>query len=199
MAGRAPRPARPELSEEDRNGLASNRAATLNRLLFPGPTRDLAESRELYGDVSVLPTRSFLYGLRPGIEESVEIEEGKTLLLGMEAIGSPDERGFRTVMCTINGQLRPVSVRDRAVASDVPEHIKADPSNPGHVAAPFDGSVTPLVAVGEIVEAGATVATIEAMKMEASITAPISATVKQVTLDGTRPVEGGDLLLVLEV
>ncbi|MEP6526784.1 MAG: pyruvate carboxylase [Nocardioidaceae bacterium] len=199
LAGRGPRPDRPRLTDEDRRGLASDRAATLNRLLFPGPTRDLAESRELYSDLSVLPTRSFLYGLRPGIEDSVEIDEGKTLLLGMEAVGAPDERGFRTVMCTINGQLRPVAVRARAVAADAPEHVKADPSKPGHVAAPFDGSVTPAVAVGETVDAGATVATIEAMKMEAAITAPISGIVKQVTLDGTRPVEGGDLLIVLEV
>jgi pyruvate carboxylase len=199
LAGRGPRPARPGLTDEDRRGLASDRAATLNRLLFPGPTRDLAESRELYSDLSVLPTRSFLYGLRPGTEDSVEIDEGKTLLLGMEAVGAPDERGFRTVMCTINGQLRPVAVRDRAVAADAPEHVKADPSNPGHVAAPFDGSVTPAVEVGETVEAGATVATIEAMKMEAAITAPISGLIKQVTLDGTRPVEGGDLLIVLEM
>ena len=75
-------------------------------------------------------------------------------------------------MATINGQLRPVSVRDRSVASDVAAAEKADPAKPGHVAAPFQGVVTVGVAEGDTVEAGDTVATIEAMKMEASITAP---------------------------
>ena len=80
-------------------------------------------------------------------------------------------------MCTINGQLRPVPVRDRSVESDAPAAEKADPAVPGHVAAPFGGSVTPVVEVGAQVAAGDTVAKIEAMKMEASITAPVAGTV----------------------
>ena len=100
-------------------------------------------------------------------------------------------------MCTINGQLRPVNVRDRSVASDVPQQEKADTSKPGHVAAPFDGVVTLAVAEGDQVEAGATVATIEAMKMEASITAPVAGRVERLALAGTQQVEGGDLVLVL--
>ena len=80
---------------------------------------------------------------------------------------------MRTVMCTLNGQLRPDQVRDRSSPSDVDAAEKADPSKPGHVAAPFAGVVTLAVAEGDAVEAGATVATIEAMKMEASITAPV--------------------------
>ena len=49
---------------------------------------------------------------------------------------------MRTVMCILNGQLRPVVVRDRSIASDVPAAEKADRSNPDHVAAPFAGVVT---------------------------------------------------------
>jgi pyruvate carboxylase len=100
-------------------------------------------------------------------------------------------------MCTINGHLRPVPVRDRSVAADAPTAEKADPTKPGDVAAPFGGVVTPTVAEGDQVEAGATVATIEAMKMEASITAPIAGTVRRVALGGPQQVEGGDLVLVL--
>ena len=84
---------------------------------------------------------------------------------------------MRTVMCILNGQLRPVVVRDRIVASDVPTAEKADRTNPDHVAAPFAGVVTVAVAEGDTVEAGATVATIEAMKMEAAITAPTAGVV----------------------
>ncbi|MGH3433728.1 MAG: biotin/lipoyl-containing protein, partial [Thermocrispum sp.] len=63
---------------------------------------------------------------------------------------------------------------------------------------PFDGVVTPTAEVGDQVEAGATVATIEAMKMEAAITAPVGGEVTRVTLDGPRQIEGGDLVVVLD-
>ncbi|MEJ7796080.1 MAG: pyruvate carboxylase, partial [Nocardioides sp.] len=190
-----------ELSENQSEGLHSGSAATrrrtLNELLFPGPTRDYAEARETYGDISVLPTLEYLYGLRHGEEHEVCLGEGVTLLLGVQAISEPDERGYRTVMATINGQLRPISVRDKSVASDVAATEKADASTPGHVAAPFQGVVTIAVEQGQKVSAGDTVATIEAMKMEASITAPTDGTVERLALSGTQAVEGGDLVLVL--
>ncbi|MCV7390422.1 biotin/lipoyl-containing protein, partial [Mycolicibacterium porcinum] len=53
------------------------------------------------------------------------------------------------------------------------------------------------VAAGDTVEAGATIATIEAMKMEAAITAPKAGTVQRVAVAATAQVEGGDLLVVV--
>jgi pyruvate carboxylase len=197
LQGRTVRPRQETLTDEQCEGLASDRRGTLNALLFPGPTKDFLESREKYGDVSVLATRDFLYGLRRDQEHEVLLEEGKTLLLGVEAVGDPDARGFRTVMCTMNGQLRPVSVRDRSVSADAPAAEKADPADPRQVAAPFAGAVTPVVAVGDTVEAGTTVATIEAMKMEAAITAPRAGSVARVAISGSQQVEGGDLVVVL--
>jgi pyruvate carboxylase len=198
LEGRKTKPAVTELTDDERRGLEKDRRATLNRLLFPGPTKEFNESRERHSDLSVLPTANYLYGMQPGEEYQVDLEEGKRLLLGVQSISDADERGIRTVMCTINGQLRPVNVRDKSVASDVPAQEKADTGNPGHVAAPFDGVVTLAVEEGADVAAGDTVATIEAMKMEASITAPVSGTVERLALDGTRQVEGGDLVLVLK-
>lgn len=105
---------------------------------------------------------------------------------------------MRTVMVALNGQLRLLDVRDKSVVSEIPEVRKADPSDPGHVAAPFAGAVSVTVSEGDVVEAGAQVATIEAMKMEASITAPVGGTVAEVPLAGVTQVTGGDLLLVLD-
>jgi pyruvate carboxylase len=197
LEGRSWQPPAAELTEEQRKALAADPRETLNELLFPVPTKAFREARETYGDLSVLATANFLYGLRGGDEHEVDIAEGKTLLLGLQAIAEPDERGIRTVMCTINGQLRPIDVRDRSVAAEAPTREKADSGDPGQVAAPFDGSVTVTVTEGDTVEAGATVATIEAMKMEAAITAPRAGTVQRLAITGTRPVEGGDLVLVL--
>lgn len=200
LEGRGAPKAEVPLTSEDEKALddtSTERRATLNRLLFPGPTQAFLEHRDRYGDTSELSANQFFYGLRRGEEHRVRLDKGVELLIGLEAISEPDERGFRTVMCILNGQLRPVSVRDKSVASEVPAAEKADRTNPGHVAAPFAGAVTLLVAEGDRVAAGDTVATIEAMKMEAAITAPRGGTVTRVALGGVSQVEGGDLLVVV--
>ena len=197
LQGRRPAEPPAELTDEDLAGLAERPRPTLNRLLFPAPTAEFEQHRETYGDTSVLPSKEFLYGLRRGTEHAVDLEPGVRLLIGVEAVSDPDERGMRTVMCTLNGQLRPVSVRDRAVDSAVKAAEKADRGDPGQVPAPFAGVVTLQVTEGESVEAGQTVATIEAMKMEAGITAPQAGTVSRVAISGVAQVEGGDLLVVL--
>jgi pyruvate carboxylase len=200
LAGRTA-PARvSELSSEDSAALTQPgpaRRATLNRLLFPGPSAELARVRQAYGDVSVLDTRDYLYGLRPGAESTITLERGVSLLAGLEAVGEADERAMRTVMTTLNGQLRPVAVRDRSLTVDVKAAEKADSTRPGQVAAPFAGVVTLGVAEGEEVEAGQTVATIEAMKMEASVTTAVAGTVERLAIGAVQQVEGGDLLLVV--
>ncbi|MEV6025699.1 pyruvate carboxylase [Streptomyces sp. NPDC052036] len=197
LKGRAEAKPTAELTDEDREGLDKDRRATLNRLLFPGPAKEFEAHRDAYGDTGVLPSKDFFYGLRPGEEHAVDLEPGVRLLIALEAIGEADERGMRTVMATLNGQLRPVQVRDRSVASDLPPAEKADKSDPRHVAAPFAGVVTLAVQPGGRVEAGATVATIEAMKMEAAITAPVAGTVGRLAVDSVQQVEGGDLLMVI--
>jgi pyruvate carboxylase len=188
------------LTAEDEAVLASpgpKRQATLNRLLFPGPTAEFEAHRDEFGDTSRLSANQFFYGLRHGEEHRVKLEQGVELLIGLEAISDPDERGMRTVMCIINGQLRPVLVRDRSIASDIPVSEKADKANPDHVAAPFAGVVTVAVAAGDTVTVGQTVATIEAMKMEAAITAAKAGTVSRIAVARTAQVEGGDLLVVI--
>ena len=200
LAGRPPAKPQQDLSDEDETVLTQGgpkRQATLNRLLFPGPTKEFEAHRELYGDTSGLSANQFFYGLRHGEEHRVRLERGVELLIGLEAVSEPDERGMRTVMCILNGQLRPVVVRDRSIASDIPAAEKADRSNPDHIAAPFAGVVTVSVAAGDKVAAGQTIATIEAMKMEAAITAPKAGKVSRVAVSVTAQVEGGDLLVVV--
>jgi pyruvate carboxylase len=197
IEGRPWTPPASSLSDEAEAGLVSDRRSTLNELLFPGPTREYGEARARWGDLSVVPTAEFLYGLQPETEHAVDIDEGKRLLVALEAISEPDERGYRTVLARLNGQIRPISVRDRSVSAEVATAEKADPTRPGHVAAPFQGVVTVTVAEGDEVAAGDTVATIEAMKMEASITAPVAGVVQRLAFSGTHAVDGGDLVLEL--
>ena len=145
----------------------------------------------------MLGTREFLHGLEVGFEHEIDLEPGKRLLLGLQSVSDADDRGMRTVMFTMGGQLRPVQVRDERIAVDVKAAEKADPSAKGQVAAPFAGVVSLAVEEGETVEAGAVVATIEAMKMEANITAPVAGAVQRLAIGSQQQVEGGDLILVL--
>jgi len=200
LAGRTLRDAMNPLTDQDRHDLAGDSATRrdrLNHLLFPGPTKEFKAARAAHGDVSVLDTKSYLYGMEPGGEVEIVLGKGVRLLVGLEAVGKPDERGMRSAMFTLNGQLRPLQVRDRGVEVDLATSEKADPVVPGHIAAPFAGAVTPVVQEGQKVRAGQTVATVEAMKMEAAITTPIAGTVRRLAIGAVQQLEGGDLVLVI--
>jgi pyruvate carboxylase len=167
-------------------------------LLFPGPSQEFHTVREQYGDVSVIATKDYLYGLRAGEETVVEVEPGVSLYVELEAISEPDDRGIRTVMVALNGQMRPISIRDASVAVEVTTVEKADPANPRHVGAPFSGVVTVTVEVGQQVTDGEGVATMEAMKMEATLSCSATGVVQRLAIPRTQQVEAGDLILVIE-
>ncbi|MCJ1715330.1 pyruvate carboxylase [Curtobacterium sp. VKM Ac-2922] len=201
LAGRDVTPTITPVPEHERAHLTASgpeRRQALNRLLFPGPTEAFQRVRDEYGDLSPVPTTDYLYGLRAGEEHVVSLGKGVDLFVGLEAIGEADGRGIRTVMATLNGQLRPVAVRDRSIHVETKAAEKADRSDPNQVAAPFSGVVTLKVAVGDTVVAGQAVASIEAMKMEAAITAPVAGTVGRLATPVTQQVDAGDLLVVLQ-
>ncbi|HEY7853685.1 MAG TPA: pyruvate carboxylase [Aquiluna sp.] len=190
------------LSQEDQQKLNSGDSATirstLNHLLFPGPTKEFERIRESYGNLDNVSTLDYLYGLDTETEHVVELRKGLQLFVGLEAIGEADGKGLRNVMTKLNGQLRPVTVRDHSIQITTSSAEKADPQNPTHAAAPFTGVVTLKVEIGQQVAVGEVIASIEAMKMEASITAPVAGVVKRLGIQGPTPVEGGDLIAVIE-
>ena len=201
LAGRTVKIGVQEITDADRTGLAGDaesRRSTLNRLLFAGPTKDFEAVREQYGDLSVIDTVDYLYGLRQGQEHVIDIEKGVSLYIGLEAIGDADDKGMRTVMTVINGQMRPVFARDRSITVDSKSAEKADSTVLGQIAAPFSGVVTLQVIEGDTVTVGQSVASIEAMKMEAAITASVSGIVRRLAIPRTQQVDAGDLLVVIE-
>ena len=177
------------------------RREALDKLLFPKQYEEFLEHRRTYGITDQLSDKAFFYGLTEGEENLIyygEVSEEKTpLVVRLEAIGDADEKGMRQVIFTVNGQVRPLRVRDESAESSVAEVEKADTSNPGHVAAPFAGVVNVTVNVGDEVKEGDQVATIEAMKMEAAISAPKDGTIERIALTKATKVEGGDLVVVI--
>jgi pyruvate carboxylase len=200
LAGRAQSSREITLSGTDEAALADLDLVrpTLNRLLFAGPTREFEEAVKTFGDLSVVPTRAFFYGLEPGEETEIALAPGVSLFLSVDALGEADKAGRRTVFGRLNGQQRTVTVRDLSVTDVTVHREKASSGDLSQVAAPFSGVVSVQVRVGDRVMAGQTVAIIEAMKMEASITTSISGVVNRVVVEATGHVEGGDLLLSVD-
>ncbi len=192
-----------QLPEEDREALAQaepgqERRAALNRLLLPDPAAGKEEAEESYGYVSVIPTKPLFYGIEEGQELDLDLQPGVRLHVALEAISEADQRGLRALIVTVNGQARSVDAQDRSLEPETPATEKADPNEEGHVAAPMTGAVTLAVEEGEEVEEGQQLGTMEAMKMESAISAPVSGTVERIAVASGTNVESGDLLIVLE-
>jgi pyruvate carboxylase len=164
-------------------------------LMYPKVFRDYAEHRRNYGDVSVLPTQVFFYGLKDGQEISLDIDQGKTLLVRLQGRTELEEEGQSKLFFELNGQPRLVRI-DRAGVVKLVTHQKAQDGNAGHVGAPMPGMVvTVAVKAGQKVAKGDPLVSIEAMKMETMIRAERDAVVKHTHVKPGAVVAAKELLL----
>ena len=167
--------------------------------LYPRVLDDYFAFRNRCSDVSLLPTPVYFYGLETGQEVWIELELGKTLVVSLEARSEPDEQGCVTVYFKLNGQNRQIVVADRSLEGEVETRRRADAGKPGEVGSPMPGRVIALhVGEDEEVGEGEPVLTLEAMKMETIVRAPVSGTVRELCTDVGASVESGDLLIVMD-
>ena len=179
-------------------GHAVHRDALLSYLLYPEVFLKYDKFRQTYADVAVLPTPAFFYGLRPTEEIAVEIESGKTMIVKFLTISDAHPDGTRTLFFELNGQPREVSIRDRALRVVERSHPKADPEDPGQVGAPTAGLISGIaVQLSHAVERGAKLLTLEAMKMQSNIYAPISGKITKLLVTPGQHVEAKDLLVTI--
>ncbi len=175
------------------------RDALLSYLLYPEVYFKFNAFRQAYSDVSVLPTAAFFYGLRPGEEITVDIEHGKTMIVKFLTISDAHPDGTRTLFFELNGQPREVNVRDRSLRVVERSHPKADPANPGQVGAPTAGLISSIaVHANHPVERGVKLLTLEAMKMQSNIYAPISGKITKLLVSPGQHVEAKDLLVIID-
>jgi pyruvate carboxylase len=168
----------------------------LSSLMFPRVFAELVAHEEQFGDTSALPTPVFLYGPAVGEEWSVDIEQGKRLIVKYLTVGDVQQDGRRSVFFELNGQPRQVTVFDRTHKGDIVERRKADPANASHVGAPMPGAVvTVVVKAGDKVAVGQKLLTLEAMKMETTIYAEREGKVAEVLVQPGTQVEAGELVL----
>jgi pyruvate carboxylase len=185
-------------SLEKKTGHAISNGDLLSYLLYPEVFLKFDKFRQAHSDVSVLPTPAFFYGLKPGEEITVEIEAGKTLIIKFMTASDPHPEGTRTLFFDLNGQPREVTVRDKALRVVERAHPKADPADPGQVGAPTAGIISGIaVQLNQNVERGAKLMTLEAMKMQSNIYAPISGRVTKLLVTPGQNVEAKDLLVTI--
>jgi len=171
----------------------------LSFVMYPDVFLKFAKARQTYGNVEVLPTPQFYYGMKKGDEIAVELEPGKTLVIKFLTVGEPHPEGYRTVFFELNGQPREVNIRDKSLDVKVAAAPKADPSRAGEIGAPIPGVVsTVAVELNQPVKKGDRLLVMEAMKMQSTVYAPVSGKVTQVLVQPGRHVEAKDLLLVIE-
>ncbi|WP_280169347.1 pyruvate carboxylase [Priestia megaterium] len=166
--------------------------------LYPKIFIDYQEKFKRYGDLSVLDTPTFLYGMRLGQEIEIEIEQGKILIVKLVSIGQAQSDGTRTVYFELNGQPREVTIKDDSVKPTVKSKVIADPTNPTHIGATMPGTVIKvLVQKGDKVSKGEHLLITEAMKMETTIQAPFSGIVKDIYVSNGESIQPGNLLIEL--
>jgi pyruvate carboxylase len=165
-------------------------------LMYPDVFMKFAEFRKTYGDVSVLPTPAYYYGLRVKEEINVRLEEGKTLFVRLVNLTEPDQNGQQTAIYELNGYPRHTTVTNAILAKEVVTRAKANPSDASQVGAPMPGMVASIaVSIGQKVKEGDTLLTIEAMKMFAAISAPAAGTIAEIAVRVGESVESKDLLI----
>lgn len=171
----------------------------ISYVLYPKVFDQFMQTKQQYGDLSLLDTPTFFFGMRNGETVEIEIDTGKRLIIKLETISEPDENGYRTIYYVLNGQARRISIKDENIKTNTNLKPKADKSNPSHIGAQMPGSVTEVkVTVGEEVKVNQPLLITEAMKMETTIQAPFNGTIKQVTVVNGDAIATGDLLIEIE-
>lgn len=183
---------------EEKLGYQPTKQDLLAYALYPKVFEEYSKTASQFGDISVLDTPTFLYGLKLGEVIEVEIEKGKTLIIKLVSIGEPQPDGTRVMYFELNGQSRELVIQDITVEVDGSLSLKADPSNPNQIGATMPGTVLKVVvSKGSPVKRGDHLLITEAMKMETTVQAPKDGIVKEVYVTAGDAISTGDLLIEL--
>ena len=167
-------------------------------LMYPQVFKDLVKKVDQYGHARVLPTPTFFYGLKPGEEISVEIEEGKTLIVKLIYVSDPNEDGQRSITFELNGRARECVILDKSIKTETKRRVKADSADKKQVGAPIPGMVSAVSAsVGQKVAKGDKLVILEAMKMQTTVYALTDGVVDVLEVGVGDQVDSKDLLVKL--
>jgi pyruvate carboxylase len=186
---------------EQKHGFKPNRRAVLSYALYPKVFEEFIEFKKQYGDLSRMNSPVFFNGIGEGEVCEVEVEEGRTFIIKLVAIGKIDKEGYRKIDFEVNGNQRAITVLDKSYQKGevVSATVLADPDNKNEIGASIPGTVAKImVKEGDKVKAGQNLILLEAMKMETQVIAPVSGEVTFVNVTEGKQVKNGELLLKIE-
>ena len=171
----------------------------LSYSLYPRVFEAAHEKYKQYGNVAILATENFFYGMKLQEEAIIELEPGKSIIVKLLSVGIPNDDGIRIVFFSVNGENRFIEVKDKAIKVEKEVHAKVDPQNSNQYGAPLQGSLYKiLVKKGQEIKKNDHLFIIEAMKMESTITANKAGKVKSISLKPGTMVMKDDLIITLE-
>ena len=167
-------------------------------LMYPKVFKDYTDHFKEFSDTSILSTDLFFYGPQQDKEYTIEIDKGKNLILRYLAKSDVNANGKCSVFFEINGQPRTMDIENKEFSKNIAQRKKVDNKNDKHVGSPLPGQVAKIfVQSGNKVIKGDKLLVIEAMKMETTINADKSGTIKSINVSSGDNVETRDLLLEL--
>ena len=165
-------------------------------LMYPKVFKDFIDHFKEFSDTSILSTELFFYGPQQDKEYTIEMDKGKNLILRYLAKSEVNSNGNCSVFFEINGQPRTIDIENKEFSKNISQRAKSDDTNNNHIGSPLPGQVAKIfVQPGNKVIKGDKLLVIEAMKMETTINAEKSGTIKSINVESGDNVEAKDLLI----
>ena len=184
---------------ENKIGREPSEEEVISYVLYPDVFMDYFKRHQQYGRISVLDTNTFYQGMRPGETVHIHIAPGKTEILRLDSISDVDVDGNRHLFFAVDGEQVELPVEDQIHTDAKVKVPKADPSNPGQIGMPLNGTVVEvLVKDGDHVKKGDSLIVTEAMKMETTIKASFDGTVEKIYASEGTVMDSQDLLIQLK-
>lgn len=173
----------------------------LSYALYPDVFEEYVKYRKEVGDFTRMGSDVFFHGLYEGETCEVEVAEGKAYMIRLLSVSNPDNEGNKILVFEVDGNRREVKIKDKnnKFIQDFNTIEMADPSDRKQIGAPIPGTILSiLVEEGETVAKNQAVIIVEAMKMEAKVTAAVEGVVGSIIAKEGQQVKAGQLLISLK-
>lgn len=173
----------------------------LSYALYPDVFEEYVKYRKEVGDFTRMGSDVFFHGLYEGETCEVEVAEGKAYMIRLLSVSNPDNEGNKILVFEVDGNRREVKIKDKnnKFIQDFNTIEMADPSDRKQIGAPIPGTILSiLVEEGETVAKNQAVIIVEAMKMEAKVTAAVEGVVGSIIAKEGQQVKAGQLLINLK-
>ncbi len=180
-------------------GAEVNDRNVMSWCMYPRVFEDYVKHFAEYDAIARLESEVFFWGMKPGQQTVMTIEEGKQLVIRYVGLGEENEDGTRNIIFELNGARREIAVLDKTVTTKADAVVYINPNDELQIGSSIPGAVSKVfVKEGDVVEKNQVVAIVEAMKMETSIVAKTNGTIEKVFVKEGQPVKASEILIQMK-